>query len=297
MQEPSVKDKRRAVAAAVAAGGSFAVMDALVKTLTADYPVMQVVFLRSTTSLLMVLAALPWFGGWAALRMTRLPSHLLRACYAFIATVCFFYAFRHLPLADVYVVGHAAPFFVTALSVPLLGERVGPRRWAAVIIGFIGVLIVLQPWNSAETGAGAAATRDWTPWAAAVGAALFYALSVVQIRALSGSAGAAGMVVVFLGFAALAGAIISVPTWTPLALADYGLVALMGVFGVGGQVFMVLSYRLGPAALVAPFDYVALVWATALGFLLFGDVPTPAVVTGGAVIIAGGLYILHRETR
>jgi drug/metabolite transporter (DMT)-like permease len=293
MQEPSVKDKRRAIAAAVAAGGSFAVMDALVKTLTADYPVMQVVFLRSTASLLMVSAALPWFGGWAALRMTRLPSHLLRAFYAFIATICFFYAFRHLPLADVYVVGHAAPFFVTALSVPLLGERVGPRRWAAVIVGFIGVLIVLQPWSDGQ----AASSRDWAPWAAAVGAALFYALSVVQIRALSGSAGAAGMVVVFLGFAALAGAVISLPTWTPLAPTDYGLVALMGVFGVGGQVFMVLSYRLGPAALVAPFDYVALVWATALGFLLFGDVPTPAVVTGGAVIIAGGLYILHRETR
>lgn len=291
---------RRAVAAAVAAGGFFAVMDSLVKLLTADYPVMQVVFLRAATSLVLVLAALPRLGGVAALRMTRFPAQLLRALYGVAATVCFFYAFRRLPLADVYVVGHAAPFFVTVLSVVLLRETVGPHRWAAVIVGFIGVAIVLQPWNASPAASGAvsgAAARDWTPWAAAVGAAYFYALTAVKIRELSGGATAVGMVALFLACATLAGAAFGLPEWTPLTPRDAALVALMGVFGVGGQVFMTLSYRLGPAGLVAPFEYVGLVWATALGFLLFGDVPTPAVTIGGAVVVAGGLYIFHREAR
>lgn len=292
---------RRAIAAAVAAGGFFAIMDSLVKLLTADYPVMQVVFLRAAASLILVLAALPWFGGVAALRMTGFFAQLLRAVYGVAATACFFYAFRHLPLADVYVVGHAAPFFVTVLSVVLLRETVGTRRWAAVIIGFIGVVVVLQPWDGVVAtangpAAGAATTaRDWAPWVAAVGAAYFYALTVVKIRALSGGASAIGMVALFLTCAMLAGAVFGLPVWTPLTWTDAGLVALMGIFGVGGQLFMTLSYRLGPAGLVAPFEYAGLIWATALGFLLFGHVPTPAVMIGGAVIVAGGLYLFHHE--
>lgn len=289
--EPDARAKRRAVAAAVAANAFFAVMDALVKVLTADYPVMQVVCVRAAVSLVIVLAILPWFGGWGALRMTRFPAHLLRVGYALIATACFFFAFRHLPLADVYVVGHSAPFFVTILAIFVLGERPGPRRWAAVAVGFVGVVIVLEPWS----GSGGRSAADWAPWAASVGAAFFYALSAVQIRALSGSASALGMVALFLAVATLVGGALSWSGWVPLAAEDLALVAVMGVMGVGGQVFMTLAYRLGPAGLVAPFEYTGLIWATGIGFMWFGDVPTLAVIVGGAVVIASGLYIFRRE--
>ncbi|HRJ62039.1 MAG TPA: DMT family transporter, partial [Azospirillaceae bacterium] len=127
------------------------------------------------------------------------------------------------------------------------------------------------------------------------GAAFFYALSAVQIRALSGSATALGMVALFLAAATLVGGALSWSGWVPLAAKDFALVAVMGVMGVGGQVFMTLAYRLGPAGLVAPFEYTGLIWATGIGFMWFGDAPTLAVIVGGAVVIASGLYIYRRE--
>lgn len=284
------RDRSLAILFAVASTLCFAAMDALVKSLTAGYPVIQVMFLRSFSALIILCFAIPAIGIGGALRVRHPSRHVARSLFGLTAMACFFFAFSRLPLAEVYALGFAAPFFVTALSIPLLGERVGPRRWAAVGVGFIGVLIVLRPVGSVGAG-----IEDLLPMAAGLGAALFYALTVLSIRALKATASAAGTVLIFLITASTVTAFLVVPWWRPLAPGDVPLIMGMGLAGLCGQFFLTLAFRRAAAAVVAPLEYTGLVWASVLGFVVFGEVPGLPVVVGASVIVASGLYIARRE--
>jgi len=204
-----------------------------------------------------------------------------------LAIYTFFWGLRFLPLAEAVALAFLAPLFVASLSVPLLGETVGPRRWAAVGVGFLGMLVMLRP------GAEVFRWEALLPAAAAFG----YALAMILTRRLSRQDSNAA--IVFWG--TLLGCLVSslfLPfAWRTPPLADLGLLAMMGVVGSLSMYVLTVAYRAAPAAVVAPFEYSALLWGVLLGWLIWRELPDAWVWAGTAVIVAAGLYILHREQR
>ena len=264
----------------------FAGMDTLIKYLSGGYPVAQLMFARSVVALVLVGGISVVRGGWGGMRTRRPFAHVLRSLAGLLSMGCFFYAFKHLPLAEVYVLSFAGPLFITALSVPLLGEAVGWRRWAAVLVGFGGVGVMARP----EAGA------PLLPVLVGVAAAFFYALAMIAVRGLARTESNTAIVVYLMLTTTVVSGVATVPVWVQPGWFDLGLMLLVGTLGGAAQVLMTQAFRLGRAAVVAPFEYTGMIWATLFGFLVFGDVPTPAVLTGAGIIIASGLYILYRET-
>lgn len=273
------------IACMVAATSLFAALDALVKWLVADYPVVQVLFFRSAFALV-PLAPLFLRQGRAALATRRPWAHVARSAVGLVAISCFFIAFGHLPLAQVTIIAFAAPLVVTALSVPVLGEQVGWRRWAAVLAGFAGVLVIVRP---------GAMVWEIGLVAALLGTVL-YATIMVLMRAMSRTERPVTIVGWFTLASTLAsGAVVPFYWVTPTGW-DWLLLALVGVVGGTAQLLITQAVRLAPVAVVMPFDYLHLVFATGFGWAIWGEIPTSRTLAGGAIIVAAGLYVLHRET-
>ena len=283
METPLPSSRRRAVACLLASGLLLAVMDTLIKRLAVDFPVVQLMFVRCLGSLLVIGAVVLPSRGLTAFRTRRLSAHLLRALAGVGSMGCFFYAFKHLPLADVYVISFAAPLFLTALSAPLLGERVGARRWGAVLIGFCGVLVIAQPSLDAPPP---------LPLMVGLVGAAAYALAMIAVRSLAPTENSLSLVVYFLLVAGTVGGVAAIPVWVQPGLADLAIMLAIGVFGAGAQWLLTEAFRLAPAATLAPLEYAGLVWALLFGFAVFGDVPTLSVLAGGALIVASGLWVL-----
>ncbi|MDA1071109.1 MAG: DMT family transporter, partial [Proteobacteria bacterium] len=199
-------------------------------------------------------------------------------------------------LADAIAITFAGPLFSTALAVPMLGEKVGWRRWSAVVIGLIGVTVMLRP-----SGEGIA-------WAAMLplGAALTSGFRDIVTRRLSVSDSSSSILGVTTLAVTCAGFLtILIPsltgwdywTWQPMDLAHVAILALAGLLLGTGQYLMIESVRLAEIGLVAPFRYTSMLWAVALGYLVYGTLPDHWVLTGAGLVIASGIYILHRETR
>jgi drug/metabolite transporter (DMT)-like permease len=261
-------------------------MDALVKWLSADYPVHELVFSNSLFALLPVLVVSLRRGGLARLRTRRLRLHVLRGLLGAGGGLLAFYAYSQLPLADAYAIIFTTPLIITALSLPVLGEPVGWRRWSAVGVGFIGVLIMLRP-GVAPIGIGSLAT---------FGAACLSALGILLVRKLGTTESTAGIAL----YSNLTVAVAMIPLLPfggilPSAL-DLGLMAAAGLIGGVALLVLIEAYRRAPAALVAPFQYSQMVWAILIGFAIWGDIPAPAKLIGAAVVAASGLFILYRET-
>jgi drug/metabolite transporter (DMT)-like permease len=192
-----------------------------------------------------------------------------------------------MPLATVWTIAFSAPLIVTALSRPLLGEPVGIRRWAGVLVGFAGVLIVIQPGT---------ARFEWAMLLALAGT-LSYSLLLMTARKFAASETAPAMVLFNMLVPLAIATVITPAVWTVPAGWDWLAFVGAGLLGGSAMIFLTLGYRLAPAAVVAPFDYTALIWSVALGWLIWRDWPTPATWTGAALIVAAGLYIAYRETR
>ena len=303
----SARSGAPAPAAAAAGGGNLAgiatmvagvfclaSMDALAKFLGADYPVVQLVFLRSAIALPLLLA-IAWFspGGLRALRTRRPWAHAARAAIAAMAVFTFYTALTHLPLAEVTAIAFAAPLMMTALSRPLLGEQVGWRRWSAVLAGFAGVLIVVEPGTAAFQPAALIA----------LAAAFFYALMLMTARKFAASESAISLVVwSTAGSAAIAGALMMPVEWTPVGWVsvparDAPWFLALGGLGAVTMLLLTRAFHLAPAAVIAPFDYTALIWALAYGWLIWGEIPAATTWAGAAVIAGAGLYVTHRESR
>ncbi len=265
----------------------FATMDLLVKWLTQSYPILQVVLFRSVFGLLpiLVLILLSGRGGWRKLATRRPGAHALRALVGVAFIFIAFTVFKHLPMADAYTLLFAGPLFVVALSVPMLGEPVGWRRWSAVGVGFLGIVVAFGP------GAGLQ-----SPYALlALFGALVYALQLTLVRLYSRTETNESLVFYMSLSAAVVAGIGVIPEWVMPAAGDWLLLILCGLVGGTAQICVTHSLRLAPSAILAPFDYTALVWGTLFGFLVFGDVPGVWLGLGAAIVIASGLYILHRE--
>lgn len=268
----------------LAASATLTIMDAGIKWLTSDYPVPQIGFMRYAVGMVVAAALAARLGGIATLRTKRLGGHALRSLFNLATMLTFYYALDALPLADSIAIGYAAPLFMTALSVPLLGERVGWRRWCAVGVGFIGVIIAARPSAGISEGA---------MWALA--AALCYALTLVTSRQLSTTESSHTILFYYSLFV-----IVALGAWMPFVWEtprwqDLWLIVFVGVAGSFGQFFLNQAFRYGEVSLLAPLDYSGLIWAGLLGFILWGDVPTSWVLVGSAIIISAGIYIVRRE--
>jgi drug/metabolite transporter (DMT)-like permease len=267
--------------------GLFTVMDAIGKGLMARYPVPQVVWARYFFQLSWMLLLIPRVGLTGLVRTTRPGMNIVRGLLLAVSTIFMFSAISFVPLADAYTITFIAPLLVTVFSIPLLGERVGWRRWSAVLAGFIGVLIVIRP------GFGMAHWALALPLVTAVGFALYQILT----RKVSGTPGETAFAMLFhLAWVGTVMLTAVVPfVWQPIAPLDWLPMAAMGALGGLGHLILIRALTIAPASLLAPFAYTQIAWALLLGYLVFGDVPDVWMLLGGAVIVASGLYVFYRE--
>jgi len=286
LSDADVAARLRGIGLICAAVLAFTFIDVPAKYASNYVPTLEVAWARYTLALAFsVIVLRPW--RHRSDYVTRRPLlHGVRGLFLLLSTVLNFVAIHYLPLAQTVSITFAAPLLVTALAGPLLGEWAGPRRWAAVIVGFVGVLIVVQPQPSAFHPA----------VFFSLAAAFCYAGYYLATRTLSGTDTPAGMLI----YGTLVGAVLLTPalpfvgemppTWTVAAA-----LAVSGLAGGLGHWFLILATRNAPAPVLTPFTYTQIVWMTAAGFIFFGDVPTMGTLIGAAVVIASGLYILYRE--
>ncbi len=267
----------------------FALLDTGLKLMAEHFHPFQVAFLRSLASLPFLIALVPSQGGFASLWTRRWHLLILRGVIGVAMLCSFIYAYAMLPLADAYAIFFTSPLFLTALSVPMLKEKVGKHRWAAVLVGFVGVLIMVQPGGETMLGLGALAALVGT---------LIYTLNVIATRKLSRTETTGAITVYFTAAMAGTAGLLAIPVWQPVDwMAVLPLLGGIGIAGAIGQVFVTQAFRHGSVAVIAPFEYSSMIWAVMLGYLIWGDFPTSNVWLGCAIVVAAGLYILHRETR
>ena len=269
----------------VMAVGLFAAMDALVKWLAAKFPIIEIIFFRSVFAFAPLVWLIAREGGARALRISRPGLQVLRCIVGMLSMYLYFVAYKLLPLADAFALGFTAPLFMTALSVPLLGERVGIRRWAAVAFGFCGVLVMLRPGGELFT---------WVALVPVAGA-FTYALAMVVIRQLSRRDGTTAIVFWFTLFTLVGSAAFLPWTWVTPEGEEWLLLGAMGLLGGVAQIAMTRAFATAPVAVVAPFEYTAMLWGVGLGWAVWGTLPDTWTWTGSAILVASGLYILGRE--
>ncbi|RAI58948.1 DMT family transporter [Roseicella frigidaeris] len=280
--------RRHAILMILGAAGLFSLAGALVKALDGSVPLAQVVLCRNLFALPALLPLLWRAGGLAALRTRHPGLHAVRLAGGLLGMVGAFYGYAVLPLATVTALGFTMPLFLTLLSIPLLGERVGPRRGGAVLAGFGGVLLMTLP--------GGAAGAHWLGLAAVLLGAVGWALAMITIRRM-GDAGEANVAIVlwFALGAMLVSGLVALPGWVPPQPGQWGLLIGVGLISALAQVMMTEAYRRGEATLLAPFEYSAILWTTGLGALVWSELPDGWDLLGMAVLVASGLFIWHRE--
>ena len=285
------------------------VNDTILKQFSDRYPLHEIVFVRATVAMLFSLAMLRFEGGLRALRTRRLGAHIARGLCMVVANMAFFGALAAIPLADATALFFVAPLFITLLSIPFLGEKVGLRRFSAVAVGFVGVLVVLRP--AGELGH----ALDRLTMLLPVVAALAYATMQILTRRLRASAPASAMAVyiqgtliaVSLGFFVVAGdgryatgmesksALFLLRAWIWPTLEHWLWFVLLGGLSAFIAYAVTQAYRLCDAATLAPFEYVALPMAIALGWLVFDHIPDVWVLLGCALIAGSGVYVYRRK--
>ena len=279
-----LRDNRRGIYWMLLATGLFTSLDATATYLALDYPVPQVLWARFAFHLVFV-ATFLGVRLSVTLRSQRLSLQLLRSLLMLITTGMFFYAVRALPLADVVAIMFVGPLFVTALSVPLLGDYVGPRRWVAVGIGFAGALVVVRPGSELMQGLAVLPVL----------AALSHALYTITTRQLANH----DLPMTTLFYTAALGAVATsaiVPFfWVTPDMVGWLLMALLGFFGATGHLSLIKALGYASPVVVAPLTYASLIWSIGFGFVIFGDLPDAMTLLGAALIAASGMYVFHRE--
>ncbi len=282
----------RGIVLKIAATISFSLMYALIK-LVGAVPVGEVVFFRAFFALAPLFALSFYTVGPANVVRTARPGwHILRSAAGVTGMFMNFAALKLLPLADVTAFSFVAPIFAVVLAATMLREHVGPYRWGAVAAGFAGVLVMLEP----HGGLSHIFTAGFSSGAAlAITGAFLSAFVVVFIRQMSTTERSETIVFYFMSVCSLAGLIAMLSSRVALSTDQTTLLVLCGLLGGVGQICMTFSYRYAEPSLLAPFDYVAMVWAVALGYFIFAEVPEPMVMAGACIVVAAGLFIAWRE--
>lgn len=263
----------------------FSLNDAMGKWLVASYGIGQVILLRSLAALL-VLSPLLWNGGLKPILTAEKPlMQAARVAFSTLEVFAFYYAVMYLPLADVMTYWLAAPIYVAAASPFLLGEKVGWRRWTAIAIGFVGVLIALDPSEAMFS----------PPALISIVGTLAFAFMMLSGRSLRATPDRTLVFFQIMG-ALIAGLFVAPFDWSPVASGrDLLLLFLLGVVSMTAHMMVNRALKISDAATVAPLQYTLLLWAVVFGWLFFGDLPKSGVVIGAALIVGSGLFIFFRE--
>jgi drug/metabolite transporter (DMT)-like permease len=276
----------RGIAFMVAASLMFSITNAMVKWEVDLYPIGEVAFVRTifgfTTLCVMILPRT----GLEAFRTRRPFAHAKRAASQFTSMLCMMGALSLMPLADATAIGFTAPLFTTLLSIVILKDRVGIHRWSALVVGFVGVLLITRPGHGGfQIGAAYALLN-----------AVMISTVAIAIRRMSMTESTETLTLCQMGLITLFSFALLPFGWTSPAWADLALLAVAGVGNGIAQFWWTKALHIAPPSAVVPFQYLSLVWTGSIGFAVWGDLPTGSVVAGAVIVVASGLYILWRET-
>jgi len=275
----------------------FAVMSALIRYLGVRYPIGEVVFYRSAFAIVPIVLIYAWRGELAATVRTERPmGQLSRGALSIVGMFCNFGALARLPLIEANAISFTSPLFGVAFAALFLKERVRIYRWSAVIVGFIGVLVVLAPHLSGdELTIAMASAASVAGVVYAIAGSITNAGTMIQTRALTQSESTSSIVFYFSLICALAGLVTWPFGWIAPTGSEFLILACIGFLGGTGHIVLTESYRHAAASVVAPFDYTSMIWALILGYAMFGETPTVMIVIGSAIIAAAGLFVIWRE--
>lgn len=262
------------------------IMDVIAKMLVeADFSPFQILAIRGWIISLSFIGWMAIRGRLGYLKTSRGHHHAVRGAIGFCAPFFFFTALGKMPLADTVVVFFAAPFLMTVLSIPLLKETVGPYRWAAICVGFVGVVIVAQPSGGTfQTGA-----------IYAIVGCLAYSLIQIMTRWMSDTEPAVRIVFYFNAATAIIGTCALPFVWKPMSLEHVLIIIAMAAVAMVGHILLTTAFTRAPIGAIAPFEYSALIWSTLFGFVVWGDFPARHVWFGAGIIVVSGVYMIHRE--
>ncbi len=276
---------RLGIAITIVGGLCFTFQDSGIKWLSAEIAIIQILFLRSLFGIALLGTSTLFSGERISLIVQRPWLLLARTATNIVSWILFFSGLKYLPIATAVALFFSFPLFLAITSVPLLGEKVGIRRSLAIVVGFIGVLFITNP----------VAGIEW-PMLLMLGAAFGWALVANATRVLGETVNTSTMLFhTLLGFAAT----MSIPQfwiWQSIDFNTLLMVAAVAFFGVIAQFCLTKAYAIASPSIIAPFEYTALLWAATMGYMLWGDVPDIYATIGALLIIASGLYIIHRET-
>lgn len=289
----------------------WSVHDTVIKLLTAGYSPAQIMFFGRLLSIPVSIMLAARLGGLAGLRTKRPLLHVCRGLTSTADMMLFVGALALAPLADVFVISFATPLIMLVLATAFLGERPPIGRWIAVFLGFSGVVVAvlgMQSPESAEAGRSATAlaieplglalTNLQLATVFALGSAVIYAVFLILTRDMTRTESAPALMLWNSTVVMAVMIVVMLPTWkTPTGSDEIWLFAFISLTGVVGQLLTTEAYRYGEASLLAPLQYTSLIWATLAGYMVFGDMPTPMLLAGAAIIIASALYIAQDEAR
>ncbi|NJO36420.1 MAG: DMT family transporter [Rhizobiales bacterium] len=267
----------------------FVINDTLMKSLSADLPMFQSIFVRGAVATVLI-AALAWHRRalWYRPSATTMKIISLRVIGELGATVCFITALFNMPIANATAILQVSPLAVTLGAALFLGEAVGWRRYSAILAGFLGVMLIVRP-----------GSEGFTIYAVyALGAVVFFVMRDLVTRRLPADVPSLFVTVISsIAVMTMAGALIAADSWQPVTLAQFGVLALAAIFVLIGYFFGIRTMRVGEIGFISPFRYTILIWAMILGFIVFGDVPDALTMIGSTIVVLTGLYAFHRERR
>lgn len=265
----------------------FAVMDSISKFLVQSYPVMQTLWVRYVIYAGFALLVARRGGILRQARSRRPWLQFWRSILAMLENAVFFLAFAYLPLAETHAIAATSPLIVILLAAPMLGEKVGLHRWLAVLAGFAGVLLIVRP---------GLVSLEW-PMALPLVGALMWGLYQIMLRLVARD-DAPETTLLWSAFIGLGAATLVVPfQWEPVTPAAWGFLLLIGILGAVCHYGLIRAMDYADASAMQPYSYTLLVWASVMGFLVFGDIPAIWTFLGGAIVVASGLYTWHHDRK
>ena len=292
---PILSSQLQGILFLIISGAILSFTDGLAKLLAGTLVIGEIIFFRACFVFVPILVIIGWRGGFSTLRVHSWKSQLWRAACVIVTTYLFLAATRHLPLADAIAILFASPIFVTAMAPFALGEKVGWRRWSAVLVGFIGVLLMIRPGSNPLVMSALLA----------LGATFCLSVRDIITRAMSGRESTSAIMLVSTGCILVSGFaswplgyfIPGIGEWRLPTTREFWLLAMTGILQGVGQYFMVTAFLLAEAVIVVPFRYFSLIFAALFGYLIFGDIPSFTMLAGAFVVVGSGLYIFQREIR
>jgi Predicted permeases len=273
---------------------AFTLMSACLK-LSSQFPTGELMFFRSLFAMIPLLLWLRWQGNlFQSLKTKSVFGHFLRGFTGSTSMFCSFAALAYLPLNDAIALGYAAPIIAVVLAALILKEKVRIYRWTAVCVGFVGVLIMLWPHMSFQQ-VSLDADVALTGVILALLGALFSAASAIQIRRLTKTERVGAIVFYFTLMTTIIGFSTIIFGWRMPTPFEFCVLALSGVLGGIGQILLTESYSLADMSVIVPFEYTTMIWAVALGWFIFGELPSATIITGGVIVAMSGIFIVWRE--